>query len=74
MGRLIDGSGLDIVTVTPAAARRIAEAYGRWGKGVHPAGLNVGDCFARGVAREHSCALFFVGNDFRKTDLECVLP
>ena len=35
---LIDGLGLDVVTVTPAAARRIAGAYAQWGKGMHPAG------------------------------------
>jgi ribonuclease VapC len=70
---LIDGLGFDVVTVTPAAARRIAEAYERWGKGVHPAGLNFGDCFAYEVAKEHSCRLLFVGDDFSKTDLESAL-
>jgi ribonuclease VapC len=70
---LIDALGFDVVTVTPAAARRIAEAYERWGKGVHPAGLNFGDCFAYEVAKEHSCRLLFVGDDFSKTDLESAL-
>lgn len=74
IARLIDGLGLEVVTVTPAAARRIAEAYGRWGKGVHSAGLNFGDCFAYDVAKEHSCPLLFVGDDFAKTDLESVPP
>jgi len=45
MTSLIDGLGFDVVTVTPASARRIAKAYEQWGKGVHPAGLNCGDCF-----------------------------
>ena len=71
--RLIDGLGFEVVTVTPAAARRIAAAYERWGKGAHPAGLNFGDCFAYEVAKEHSCGLLFVGDDFSKTDLESVL-
>ena len=31
MERLIEGLGMEIVTVTPAAARRIAHAYGKWG-------------------------------------------
>jgi ribonuclease VapC len=70
---LIDALGFDVVTVTPAAARRVAEAYERWGKGVHPAGLNFGDCFAYEVAKEHSCRLLFVGDDFSKTDLESAL-
>jgi ribonuclease VapC len=72
MARLIDGLGFEIVTVTPASARRIAQAYERWGKGVHPASLNFGDCFAYEVAKEHSCRLLFVGDDFSKTDVESV--
>jgi ribonuclease VapC len=72
MARLIDGLGFEIVTVTPASARRIAQAYERWGKGMHPASLNFGDCFAYEVAKEHSCRLLFVGDDFSKTDVESV--
>ena len=70
MNRLIDGLGFDIVLVTPASARRIAAAYARWGRGAHPAGLNFGDCFSYEVAKEHSCPLLYVGEDFAKTDLE----
>lgn len=73
MTSLIDGLGFEIVTITPAAARRIAEAYGRWGRGVHPAGLNLGDCFAYEVAKEHGCRLLYIGEDFSKTDVESVL-
>jgi ribonuclease VapC len=73
MGRLIDGLGFEIVTVTPASARRIAQAYGRWGKGVHPAALNFGDCFAYEVAKEHGCRLLYVGDDFAQTDVESAL-
>ena len=70
---LIDGLGLEIVSVTPASARRIARAYGQWGKGVHPAALNFADCFAYEVAKEHGCRLLYVGGDFAKTDVESVL-
>ena len=73
MARLIDGLGLEIVTVTATSARRIATAYERWGRGLHPAGLNFGDCFAYEVAMEHSCRLLFVGEDFSKTDVGSVL-
>lgn len=74
--RLIDGLGFDIVNVTPPAARRIAQAYTKWGKGLHKAGLNFGDCFAYDVAKQHDCPLLFVGDDFTKTDLRsaCVPP
>ena len=73
MAKLIDGLGFDVVTVTAASARRISAAYENWGKGVHPAGLNFGDCFAYEVAKAHDCRLLFVGNDFSKTDVESVL-
>ncbi len=73
MERLIEGLGFEIVSITPASARRIARAYESWGKGVHPAGLNLGDCFAYEVAKEHGCPLLFVGKDFALTDVAGVL-
>jgi ribonuclease VapC len=72
MAKLIDGLGFNAVAVTPAAARRVALAYARWGKGVHAAGLNFGDCFAYELAREHDCPLLYVGGDFAKTDVKGV--
>ncbi len=73
MVKLIDGLGFDVITVAAASARRIAAAYERWGKGVHPAGLNFGDCFAYEVAKAHDCRLLYVGDDFSKTDVESAL-
>ncbi|MBN9220788.1 MAG: type II toxin-antitoxin system VapC family toxin [Mesorhizobium sp.] len=73
LSSLIDGLGFEFVAVTPASARRIAEAYSQWGKGIHPAALNFGDCFAYEVAKEHGCRLLYVGGDFSKTDIEAVL-
>lgn len=67
---LIDGLGFRIVSLTPLGGRQVAQAYDRWGKGVHAAGLNLGDCFAYALALEHDCPLLFVGNDFSKTDLQ----
>jgi len=73
VANLIDGLGFAVVTVTPASARRIAHAHEQWGKGISPAALNFGDCFAYEVAREHGCRLLYVGDDFSKTDIERVL-
>ena len=73
VGALISGLGFEIVSVTAASARRIADAYGRWGKGVHPASLNYGDCFSYEVATEHDCPLLYVGEDFVHTDVRSVL-
>ena len=41
----------------------------RYGKGRHPAGLNLGDCASYAVARTLSLPLLFKGDDFAKTDL-----
>jgi ribonuclease VapC len=70
---LIEGLGIEILPVTAAVAGRMADAYDRWGKGVHPAGLNLGDCFAYAAAQEQGCPLLFVGDDFSRTDLEGAL-
>jgi ribonuclease VapC len=70
MAKLIDGLGFNAVAVTPAAARRVALAYARWGKGLDAAGLNFGDCFAYELAREHDCPLLYVGGDFARTDIK----
>ena len=72
MQRLIDGLGFQVVSLTPFAARQVAKAYGRWGKGVHPAGLNFGDCFAYALAKAQGCRLLYVGEDFTLTDLDSV--
>ena len=69
MAHLIDDFGFEVVSVTPAVARRVANAHARWGRGMHPAGLNFGDCFSYAVAAEHACPLLYVGENFSKTDI-----
>ena len=69
MGQLIEELGCEVAPVSEAFARRVAHAYARWGKGVHPAGLNFGDCFAYALAEERACPLLYVGGDFSRTDI-----
>jgi ribonuclease VapC len=59
----------EIVPVTADEARLVGDAYDRWGKGVHPAGLNFGDCFAYVLATGRGSPLLYVGSDFSKTDV-----
>ena len=73
MAELLDGLGLEIASVSFAVARRVAESYALWGKGVNPAGLNFGDCFAYEVAKSRDCPLLYVGEDFARTDIASVL-
>ena len=62
------------VLIAPADADLVQTAFDAWqrfGKGLHPAGLNFGDCFAYALATRRGEALLFKGNDFSQTD---VLP
>ena len=45
-------------------------AYGRYGKGHHRAGLNLGDVFSYALARKRGLPLLFKGDDFTYTDIE----
>lgn len=60
-----------IVLDVAAETRTLAiEAYDRYGKGRHAAGLNFGDCFAYACARHAGLPLLFKGSDFPQTDIE----
>ncbi len=52
--------------------RVAAQAFGMYGKGRHPAGLNYGDCLAYAVAKLAGGPLLCLGEDFPQTDLELV--
>jgi ribonuclease VapC len=73
MAELVANLRFEIVPVTAAAAHRIGRIYEKWGKGMHPAGLNFGDCFAYELAQSRGCKLLFVGNDFSRTDIQSAL-
>jgi ribonuclease VapC len=58
-----------IESVTPEYARLAGNAFLKFGKGRHPAGLNFGDCFSYALAKATGEPLLFKGDDFSKTDL-----
>jgi len=64
----------EVVSVTPEQAELALEAFRRFGKGRHRAGLNIGDCFAYAAAKATGEKLLFKGNDFTHTDTLSVLP
>lgn len=45
-------------------------AFEQFGKGRHPASLNMGDCFSYAVAAIAKAPLLFKGQDFGQTDLK----
>jgi ribonuclease VapC len=73
MVELLAGLDCDVVPVTQQNAVEAAAAYALWGKGVHPAALNYGDCFAYALSKAKNVPLLFTGNDFRQTDIAVVI-
>ena len=57
------------VPLSPEQADLARAAYRRFGKGRHPARLNLGDCFAYALAQATGDPLLFVGDDFSRTDI-----
>ena len=56
-----------------ALASTALEAYLTFGKGRHPARLNLADCFAYALAKELDVPLLYKGDDFAKTDIRSAL-
>lgn len=52
---------------------RPIQAYLQYGKGVHRAGLNMGDCFAYALAKALDAPLLYKGDDFPRTDVASAL-
>jgi ribonuclease VapC len=68
LDRFLQRGGIEIAPVDLEQARLAREAFLRFGKGRHPAGLNFGDCFSYALAKALSEPLLFKGEDFSKTD------
>lgn len=66
---LIRELGIAVVPFAEAEWRIAVDAFVRFGRGRHPAGLNFGDCLAYATARQAGDTLLFVGDDFGKTDV-----
>ncbi|MDE2837768.1 MAG: type II toxin-antitoxin system VapC family toxin [Chloroflexota bacterium] len=64
---------VEMTPVTPEHAYAARQAWRRFGKGNHPAGLNFGDCFAYALAQTSGESLLFKGGDFALTDVEDAL-
>ena len=60
---------IELEPVTPEQAQTARQAWRRFGKGNHPAGLNFGDCFAYALAEATREPLLFKSGDFELTDI-----
>lgn len=65
----VDEAALVLVNVGKGEYAHALEAQRRFGKGNHPARLNLADCFAYACARTNDARLLYKGDDFAQTDL-----
>ncbi len=68
----IESNDLRFVGIGEREFELAAQAYAEFGKGRHPAALNMGDCFAYACAKANRARLLFKGDDFSKTDIATV--
>lgn len=66
---LLELFAVEILSMTEADGDAAVEAFDRFGKGRHPARLNMGDCFAYAMAVNRGLPLLFKGDDFGRTDI-----
>jgi ribonuclease VapC len=71
---LVREANLEVVAFDEVQSRLARDAFRRFGKGVHPASLNFGDCCVYALSRLKAEPLLFIGNDFSQTDIEPALP
>jgi ribonuclease VapC len=56
-----------------ALSEGAVQAFLRYGKGRHPARLNLGDCFAYALAKHLDAPLLYKGDDFALTDVRAAM-
>ena len=68
----IELNDIKLVAIGERELELAAQAYAEFGKGRHPAALNMGDCFAYACTKANRASLLFKGNDFTRTDIASV--
>ncbi|WP_244082137.1 type II toxin-antitoxin system VapC family toxin [Desulforhabdus sp. TSK] len=69
---LIHHAKIEILRLTVEQLEIARSAWRKYGKGRHPAGLNIGDCCSYALAKSAGEPLLFKGCDFSQTDIEAV--
>ena len=67
--RFLAAASIRVVMISNSMATAAAGAFDRFGKGRHPAALNLGDCFAYACAKAYRAPLLYKGDDFARTDI-----
>ena len=72
--KFLTTTGCEVIDFTRLHFVEAATAFQQFGKGRHPAGLNMGDCNSYATAKVAGAALLYKGNDFGQTDLPKLTP
>jgi ribonuclease VapC len=67
--RFLEQSRAEIIPIDAEIGRGALRVFDLFGRGQHPARLNMGDCFAYACARTLDVPLLFKGDDFGQTDI-----
>ena len=67
---LVARENIEIIPFDEDLSNLAFDAYRRYGKGRHPAKLNMGDCAAYALAKSRGWPLLYKGDDFTQTDIE----
>jgi ribonuclease VapC len=70
---LLHAAGAKVVSFDSEQVLLARAAYEKYGKGHHPAALNLGDCCSYALAVSSGQPLLFKGRDFPQTDLRAVV-
>jgi ribonuclease VapC len=70
---LIHKADIQVVVFDGDQTELAREAWRRFGRGRHPAGLNFGDCFSYALSKVSGEPLLFKGGDFAQTDVTPVI-
>ena len=66
---LVAEANIEIVPFSLRDARVARRVYRQFGKGIHPAGLNFGDCASYALALDMGEPLLYKGDDFKKAGI-----
>lgn len=70
---VLDIMKIENVPFDAELAAHARDAFMRFGKGRHSAGLNMGDCASYALAKANGLPLLFKGDDFSQTDITSAL-
>jgi len=71
--RFLRDAGIEVMPVDREIADLALEACRQFGKGRHPARLNLGDCFTYALAIAIDAPILCTGDDFTQTDAQVAL-